>query len=649
MQYRREIDGLRAIAVMSVILFHAGFNSFSGGFVGVDIFFVISGFLITSIILKEKEQDRFSLIFFYERRARRIIPTLFLVVLCSFIAAWFYLIPADMENFSQSLVAVSFFSSNILFWLESGYWGSANELKPLLHTWSLAVEEQYYIFFPLLVMALWRFKNTYLLYVFGAITAVSFFLSVWGAYNYPVFTFFSPITRAWEFAVGASIAFIVLYKNDLYLKLNENLIVSNIFSAIGLILLFYSIYFFNNTISFPGVNALVPTIGSGLIIFFSNPKTITGQILSHRLLVGIGLVSYSAYLWHQPLFAFTKHTSVHEITTEYYLLLIALTFILAFLSWKYFENPFRNKRIVSPRFIMGGTIAVTVLMASVGLTGHMNQGFGDRSLASGVSYAALGKNLEVQLGLHRECTAQFMLSEHCQTNDNPEILIWGDSFAMHLVKGIIASNPNASIIQMTKGMCGPFTNIAPYRLPLFPERWGKSCIEFNSKVLDWLNNSNVKYVVLSSPFSHYLSEPVITKSGKLIPANMDFIIEEFNATLSLIRSMDKIPVIFSPLPSTGHSIGRCLIKAEIMGISKSRCNFNSQDRTELDKLVFEFLSKISEKDNLVRLDTYLCDDAHCLATIAGVSIYGHSTHLTEQGSELIGKDVNFFNLIINSK
>ncbi len=173
MNYRREIDGLRALAVLSVILFHAGFETFSGGFVGVDVFFVISGYLVTTIILAELEQGSFSILNFYERRARRILPALFLVMLVCVPFAWFWLLPSDMKDFSQSLVAVSVFASNILFWRESGYFDTAAELKPLLHTWSLAVEEQYYVLFPLFLMLFWRLGKRSILVMLGLVFVAS--------------------------------------------------------------------------------------------------------------------------------------------------------------------------------------------------------------------------------------------------------------------------------------------------------------------------------------------------------------------------------------------------------------------------------------------------------------------------------------------
>jgi len=210
MKYRAEIDGLRAIAVLPVILFHAGFDLFSGGFIGVDVFFVISGYLITTIILTEKEQGTFSLTNFYERRARRILPALFLVILVSLPFSWVLLFPPDMKDFSQSLVAITFFSSNILFWQETGYWGAANELKPMLHTWSLAVEEQYYVLFPLFLMSMWRFRRRWILISFMVISVISLAAAQWGAYNIPTAIFFILPTRGWELAIGAVIAFYFL-------------------------------------------------------------------------------------------------------------------------------------------------------------------------------------------------------------------------------------------------------------------------------------------------------------------------------------------------------------------------------------------------------------------------------------------------------
>src|SRR5690606_20556484 len=190
MNYRREIDGLRALAVLPVLLFHAGYETFSGGFVGVDVFFVISGYLITALMLAEFEQGKFSIVSFYERRARRILPALFLVLFVSILLAWFCLAPRDMKDFSETLAAVSVFTSNILFWRQSGYFETASELKPLLHTWSLAVEEQYYILFPVFLMLLWKFRKRLIFAALMVVGIASLAAAEWGAYNKPDMTFF---------------------------------------------------------------------------------------------------------------------------------------------------------------------------------------------------------------------------------------------------------------------------------------------------------------------------------------------------------------------------------------------------------------------------------------------------------------------------
>ena len=305
MNYRKEIDGLRAIAVVPVILFHAGFTTFSGGFVGVDVFFVISGFLITSIILQEMEAGNFSLLSFYERRARRILPALFLVMVFCITFAWFCLLPNDMNRFSGSVIAVSTIVSNIFFWHESGYFDTSGELKPLLHTWSLAVEEQYYMFFPLLIILTWRFGKKWMIGFLLVLAILSIVITEWGAYNKPNFTFYFLPTRGWELLIGAFLAF---YNIKQY-RVPFSYSISQSGSLVGLFLIIYSILTFNKSTPFPSAYTLVPTLGTALIILFATPKTIVCKLLSNRIFVGIGLISYSIYLWHQPLFAYARYTS----------------------------------------------------------------------------------------------------------------------------------------------------------------------------------------------------------------------------------------------------------------------------------------------------------------------------------------------------
>jgi peptidoglycan/LPS O-acetylase OafA/YrhL len=378
-QYRREIDGLRALAVIPVLLFHAGFQSFGGGYIGVDIFFVISGYLITSIIINELHAGTFSILKFYERRARRILPALFLVMLVSLPFAWLLMSPAGLHDFSKSVVAVSLFLSNILFWKEAGYFATANELKPLLHTWSLAVEEQYYVLFPLFLMLAWRFSQRWVISLLFVAALASLAISEWALTRYTSASFYLLPTRGWELLIGALAAFYLFSKaNTETTPTNLQQSANQALSLVGLLLITYSVFAYNKFTVFPGVNALVPTIGTVLIVLFANPLTLVGKLLGSRLLVGVGLISYSTYLWHQPLFSFMRYSSIQEPSKMVYLLLILLSLLLAFLTWKFVETPFRNKNIVKRKQIFWFGLIGTLFFIAIGLVGVYNKGFEKR-------------------------------------------------------------------------------------------------------------------------------------------------------------------------------------------------------------------------------------------------------------------------------
>jgi peptidoglycan/LPS O-acetylase OafA/YrhL len=651
MRYRAEIDGLRAVAVFPVILFHAGFEHFNGGFVGVDVFFVISGYLITTIILAEKEQGTFSLVNFYERRARRILPALFLVMFVSLPFAWLWLLPSDMKDFSQSLVAVSTFTSNILFWHETGYWGAANELKPLLHTWSLSVEEQYYILFPLFLILMWRFRRRWIFSSFVVIAAISLIVSQWGAYNNPSANFFLLPTRGWELAIGAGIAFYFLYRKQTIRTLLSHKFIGEVLGLVGLLMIGYAVFTFDQTVPFPSGYALIPTIGAALIILFSSPETLVGRLLGTKVLVGIGLISYSAYLWHQPLLAFARHRSLKEPSQLLFVALAAFSFPLAYLSWKYVEKPFRKKGGVSRRAIFAFSVTGSVAFIAIGLTGHMTNSFGDRTTKSKLSLQVIEEKWKKNRGLSDNCEGSFTLSPDCRTSDKPEILIWGDSFAMHLVQGIIASNPDAKIIQMTKSFCGPFFDVAPISFPIHPDSWARDCLEFSGKVREWLKaNNTVKYAVVSSIFSQYLSKDnaLLLRSGDLVKANLDNATKEFESTLSELKAMGITPVVFSPPPTSGIDLGRCLARAGWYGLNLDKCNFRVDEIIQ-DRLdAYRFLETIRKNYDVIRLDNFVCDSSLCTTHFGSIFIYKDESHFSYEGSVAIGKKNNFYRMIVDS-
>jgi len=371
MRYRAEIDGLRAVAVLPVILFHAGFGLFSGGFVGVDIFFVISGYLITTIIVAEIHAGNFSIINFYERRARRILPALFFVLFCSLPFAWFWLVPADLKSLSQSLVAVCLFASNILFWQTSGYFDSAAELKPLLHTWSLAVEEQFYVLFPLALMLAWRLWPRRMLPLLGLAAVLSLGIAQWGSATRPDAAFYLLPARGWELLIGAFAALLLLNER----AWQPSRLAGETGSAAGLALLLYGIFIFDKDVPFPSLYTLVPTAGTALIILFATPATVVGRLLARPLLVGIGLISFSAYLWHQPLFALARHRSLDEPGRALFAALALASIVLAYLSWRYIEKPFRDRQRFGRAQIFLYAGAGSLLFLAIGIAGHVTHGF----------------------------------------------------------------------------------------------------------------------------------------------------------------------------------------------------------------------------------------------------------------------------------
>lgn len=372
MIYRREIDGLRALAVLPVILFHAGFAWVPGGFVGVDVFFVISGYLITSIIADELAAGHFTLAGFYERRARRILPALFLVLLTCLPAAWYLLLPAEMVEFGNSLMAVATFVSNILFWWQTDYFAATAEQIPLLHTWSLAVEEQYYLLFPLCLWLGWRLGQRWLVGLIALVALLSLGWSEWLWRQSVEANFYLIPSRAWELMLGALAAFYLRHKQP-----GQGML-AQLASAVGLGLLAYAVLAFNEGIPFPSLYALVPTVASVLLILFASPATWVGKLLASPPLVGVGLVSYSAYLWHQPLFVFARMQATEEPDKLMMAGLSLLTLLLAYASWRWVERPFRDRRRFTRQQMFTGALLGSLLLVAIGFWLVAAEGFPTR-------------------------------------------------------------------------------------------------------------------------------------------------------------------------------------------------------------------------------------------------------------------------------
>jgi peptidoglycan/LPS O-acetylase OafA/YrhL len=612
---------------------------FGGGFVGVDIFFVISGYLITSLILSEKEAGTFSLVGFYERRARRILPALFVVICCCLPFAWLWMKPSQLSEFAKSLMSVCIFSSNMEFWKETGYFAPAVDEKPLLHTWSLAVEEQYYVLFPLLVIFGWRYGQRFISVTITCCGLISFELAEYCSHNHVTANFYLLPTRAWELLIGAAVAIIILKGAP------KNLHTNNIVSGLGLVLIISSIIVYDKTTPYPGVYAVIPTLGAAFVILCATPGTIAYRVLGFGPLVGLGVISYSVYLWHQPLLAFVRLRSL-VAAPEPVLVGIALMSIpLAWITWLIVETPFRNKSIVSKRLVFTAMPTALVAIFSLGLVFYFHIGFSERNaLLTAVEY-----RISPNYGLSPDCDydSDFEIKPACETGPNPTLAVWGDSFAMHIVGGIVAANPSRDVIQVTRSACGPVLGLSPTDAA-HPLEWAKSCESFNQSVFALLQSrKEITDVVLSSALWQYLNGDYdfVTDHGTGRP-DIAKARSAFLQTISSLKGLGKRVTIVSPPALDGNNLGQCLYEATVADEALDLCDFAVDSELTFGRRVTEFLRSL-EKEGGVRvvwLPRYTCTESTCSASKNGVFLYQDDRHLSQEGSNWIGSNTSALDL-----
>ena len=626
MKYRREIDGLRAVAVLPVILFHAGFSWFSGGYVGVDVFFVISGFLITSILINDLDNGCFSIAKFYERRARRILPALFFVLLCCIPFAYAWMIPQQFKDFSQAFMAVVLFLSNILLWAKTDYFAPSAELNPLLHTWSLAVEEQFYIFFPVLLFSLWRFGKQPVFYVVVILSFISLFLSEWGWRNSPVANFYLLPTRAWEMGVGAMCAF---YNHKRIIQASQPL------SSIGLFLILYSVFLFDEEIPFPSIYTLVPVLGTALIILFCSTGTLVYKLLSLRHVVGIGLVSYSAYLWHQPLMAFARIKIYPYPHWTVMLALCVASIVLAYFSWRYIERPFRTKNgswVDSRGKVFSTAIAASIAIFSFGLYVHLNNGMPDRIRLNDIqrSYLSTATASPMRSKCHASADNKIEPKDACRyNNENAAIAVLGDSHVVELAYalGEQFKGTDIGVAHFSFSGCGPSYGNAE-----------------SSSCTDWTNDT-VSYLIDSEEFTHvivsYRVAAHIWGTFQGTYSNLPsvkgeevakVVIESLRNTLLDISESGKRVIYVDQSPELPRSIqeliysGR-LVGGNIQGLSRGWWN-SFVDFFENTGVIPEFIDRVD-------VAKIYCDNESCYAGREGVSFYFDENHMSVEGAKRV--------------
>lgn len=494
MQYRADIDGLRAFAVLSVIFFHAGLTGLGGGFVGVDIFFVISGYVIAQSILSDIKEKKFSILSFYGKRVRRIFPALVFTILLTYVGAYFILLPEYFVNFSKSISAVSIFISNLFFWKDSGYFSADALSKPLLHTWSLSVEEQYYILSPIYTYLVYRYFPKYVFWAFLIVLLSSLGLSIYATDKAPTANFFLPVTRAWELLIGAILA------QTPPPHIQKKWIAESL-SLLGLSFLVYPVATYTETTSFPGANAIAPCLGAALLIYSgSHHSTIVSKLLSLRPVNMIGKMSYSLYLVHWPIIVAFYYLTLSRPDMSQFFYIILLTFGLGYISWHFVEKPFRHISIEThlKKLLWGGFLIVITLFA-LGQVGKVYKGFPHRFTdfeqvkIPGNDYwnrgtCFLENNSDYKMWQQDKC----QLTRH---ENGKKVLLWGDSFAAQYVPGIVANKSNIqyNLVQYTMAGCPPILSYYSYARP--------NCTSFNKHAIDIIKSQKFNAVILSAKWT----------------------------------------------------------------------------------------------------------------------------------------------------
>ncbi len=616
-QYRRDIDGLRAIAVLSVLTFHAFPEIVHGGFVGVDIFFVISGFLITRIILNDVARGNFSFRDFYAHRIRRIFPALAVVLISCLVLGWFLLLPKDYAELGKHVLAGAGFVSNLVLWGESGYFDKAAELKPLLHLWSLGIEEQFYIIWPLILFLGWK-RQLNLLVLTAVLGASSFLLNLQWMAGDPVADFYSPVSRIWELLIGSVLAYITRERPASVAATRPSTLRSAQ-SLVGIFLIISAVLFLNARVQFPGWWALVPVSGAYMLISAGPQALVNRTVLSRPLLVFIGLISYPLYLWHWPLLVFARIVNSGTPTASIRLSMVALSVILAYLTYRFIEKPIRFA--LAPSKSVPGLSAAMAMVALGGFGCLLLNGMPWRlsdEIQSYLTYqydfksdARVGtcwlNNSALPDGYSDACVDPGQAGK-------PLAVVWVDSHAARFFPGVKAMTSNQfRLAQFTRDSCPPVLNYG----------YGV-CSHANDYIVKKIKALQPETVILFAVWNHYA-----------LNDGNDSIYEKLVATIDTLKAdgvrnivvVGPAPQWHSPLPD---NIASQFIKTDTKTIpDRTYSNFNFEVRKS-DAILKDQIQTIPGARYFSALDA-LCDTSGCLTTVNGRADgltswdYGHLT------------------------
>ena len=646
-QYRPDIDGLRAVAVIPVLLYHAGIAPFTGGYVGVDIFFVISGYLITAIILEDVGKSRFSILKFYERRIRRIFPALFVVLaVCLFVGS-LLLMPADFRRLGATVAAASLSASNLLLVRQTGYFDTGAEVNPLLHTWSLAVEEQFYLVFPLLAAAMLLVGARAFLIALVTLSILSFGWSILHLVRDPSGAFYLPGGRAWELLLGA-----MIFAGRQFVGAPRWL--AELLGITGAGLIFWSVLAYSASTPFPGVYALVPCLGAAFIICSGAwHRTMVARALSLRVFVFIGVISYSLYLWHWPMIGLTKYYLMRDMTSPEALLVLVASGAVALLSWRYIEVPFRRRGVfgeIRPRSLC---ICATVIMALsiiAGSLAYVSNGWPQR-LPDDVSRLAMGAldTAARNSPCNTIAPGKIAAGQACELGSRTasaasSFAVFGDSIGTSLLPAVdaVAAEHGQKGVDLTRGGCYPLAGINQRNSPPAHRR---SCTAFVNAGLDYIKaHPAITSIIVAGRWSS-------AAEGTRFGANMLwnwYITDDESPSVSyaenrnvFVRGMTRVVnalagrkvFVVTSVPEQKVDVPRVAALARYLG-RDVQLDVDRQEFDRRQRFVISVLTELSEQlgFTVIDLGRSLCTASACAATRGDVSLYSDDNHLSRYGA-----------------
>lgn len=630
MNYRADINGLRAIAVVPVVLYHAGFSALSGGFVGVDIFFIISGYLITSDIIDRIDKGEFSLVDFYHRRVRRIFPALFAMLGACFVMAWFVLPPGEMTAFAKSAIAAALSAANIYFFRNTDYFTEAATSLPLLHTWSLAVEEQFYLLWPLALMILMKWLRPWAWIIVAGLCVLSLDIAQRFLPVSQPFVFYMLPTRAWELLLGGLIALPAVRA----VKLGR--MPAELLSACGLALIAGSLFLIDSETPFPGLAALAPCLGAAFIIAagIHNQPTVS-KALSAPPAAFVGLISYSLYLWHWPLLVFAGIYENRELFLSERVGVVIAALIVSTLSWRFVERPFRQR---ATGWTWMAPAAVTMAAACcLALAIVKGAGFPDRGPDGGPSVqTAVAESATFQAS---NCLVRGAVVFDCIIGSKdatlpPKAVLWGDSHAAHLAPMLdeVGSTLDIRIREITKRGCAPLGDLVASP----PSEMRRDCPEFNAAALkSILADPDISTVFLAAEWHAYTRGNLLVYKAGEWPSRAGSrlnIAKQMRATASILASHGIRTIVVGPAPDPGINVVDCLTRASFLRDPDKNCMSALSTQSWEDESQWAGLLAGPQEFSELSIMNALCDKDTCPLLGNDGVLYIDDNHLSAAGA-----------------